>query len=162
MKLNITDAAKAIGKPRSTLYRHIKKGKISSDEDGQGNTVIDVSELQRVYGKLNMTATDSDTERSEALHQSAPLQSAAEIELLQLRLEHAEKQRDSEKERRERAEGEVERLLSIVEVQTRQLAAPTKASEETPVIQSDTKPKSQKRGLLARIFGGWSGEKTAP
>lgn len=154
MKLNITDASKAVGKPRSTLYRHIKRGKVSSDEDGQGNTVIDISELQRVYGKLNVAATDLDTEHNEALHQPASPKNAAEIELLRLKLKHAEEQRNTEKERRERAENEVERLLSIVETQTRQLAAPTKAQEETPIIQSDTKLQPQKRGLWSRIFGG--------
>ena len=137
MKLNITDASKAIGKPRSTLYRHINKGKVSAEEDGEGNTVIDVSELQRVYGALDLGATGDDTLQNVALQQSATVQSDAETEVLRLKLEYAERERDTEKERRERAEHEVERLLSIVEFHARQLAAPQKAPEEPQAAQVD-------------------------
>ena len=137
MKLNITDASKAIGKPRSTLYRHIDKGKVSAEEDGEGNTVIDVSELQRVYGALDLGATRDDTEQNVVLQQSATVQSVADLEVLRLKLEYAERERDTERERRERAEHEVERLLSIVEFHARQLAAPAKPPEEPPAVQVD-------------------------
>ena len=48
--LTISKAAKTVGKPRSTLYKHIKNGKLSAIMDSAGNRRIDTSELARVYG----------------------------------------------------------------------------------------------------------------
>jgi len=56
-KLNLTQAAKATGKDRSTIHRHIKKGKISCEIDTNGNKVIDTAELQRAYGEIKNIAT---------------------------------------------------------------------------------------------------------
>ncbi|MGN7613997.1 helix-turn-helix domain-containing protein [Magnetococcales bacterium HHB-1] len=50
--LNITQAAKAAGVSRNTLYKKIKKGKISTITDRKNGRVIDVSELVRVFGEL--------------------------------------------------------------------------------------------------------------
>ncbi|MCP4932776.1 MAG: hypothetical protein GY927_00915 [bacterium] len=49
MKLNKTQAAKAAGVTRPTLDKHIKEGRLSTDKNGRGQIVIDVSELERVY-----------------------------------------------------------------------------------------------------------------
>lgn len=51
-KISISEAARLAGKPRSTIHRHIEKGKLSREMDGQGRPVIDVAELERVYGPL--------------------------------------------------------------------------------------------------------------
>ena len=47
--LNLTQAAKLAGITRTTLYKHIKQGKVSSSLDMQDNTVIDSSDIVRVY-----------------------------------------------------------------------------------------------------------------
>ena len=141
MKLNITDAAKAVGKPRSTLYRHMNNGKVSSEDDGEGNKVIDVSELQRVYGEVNTGATSSVASQSVAMHQSATPQNAAKIQLLEQKIEFLERERDTEKERRKMAEDEKAKLLEIVEKQTIMLAAPK------------DEPEIQQKGFLGRLFG---------
>ena len=67
-KVSISEAARLTGKPRSTLHRHIKKGKVTKETDGQGNPVIDVAELERVYGKLQQAGM----EQNEATIQPAP------------------------------------------------------------------------------------------
>lgn len=53
-RLNLTQAAKAAGITRRTLYNHINQGKVTASRDGKNNPVIDVSELIRVYGNVSL------------------------------------------------------------------------------------------------------------
>lgn len=53
-RLNLTQAAKAAGVTRRTLYNHISQGKVTASRDEKNNPVIDVSELIRVYGNVNL------------------------------------------------------------------------------------------------------------
>lgn len=50
---SVTEAAKLAGVTRRTIYRHIKAGKLSASVTGGENTVIETSELLRVYGALS-------------------------------------------------------------------------------------------------------------
>jgi len=59
-KLNLSQAAKAVGKNRVTLWRHINIGKLSAERDRDGNPLVDTSELLRVYGEIQNTATHSN------------------------------------------------------------------------------------------------------
>jgi hypothetical protein len=150
-KLNISEAARATDKPRSTIQRNIKKGVLSAEKDATGRTVIDVSELQRVFGNLDMDAVAGGAEQTEAKEQSATPKNQAEMELLQLKLAYAERERD-EAQRREREQSqqfreERDRLLGIIETQTKQIAAispPVEFQEPTP---------SERRGFWKRMFG---------
>ena len=49
-RYNIMQAHRITGKSRTTIQRHLKSGKLSFVEDGDGNRMIDASELIRVYG----------------------------------------------------------------------------------------------------------------
>ncbi len=51
-KISISEASRLSGKPRSTIHRHLINGKLVKEIDGQGRPVIDVAELERVYGSL--------------------------------------------------------------------------------------------------------------
>lgn len=62
-KLNLSQAAKAVGKNRVTIWRHINAGKLSSERDYDGNPCIDTSELIRVYGKIKHDATPLKEEK---------------------------------------------------------------------------------------------------
>ena len=53
-KVRITQAEQLVGKSRATIYRDIEKGLVSADVDERGFKVIEVSELERYYGKLKM------------------------------------------------------------------------------------------------------------
>lgn len=53
-RLNLTQAAKAAGITRRTLYNHINQGKVTASRDEKNNPVIDVSELIRAYGNVNL------------------------------------------------------------------------------------------------------------
>ena len=171
MKMNISQAAKAVGKSRKTLYRHIDAGKVSVEKDATDSPVIDVSELQRVYGKVDTGVTEGDMGQSDTVLQVATPKKPANdtlIDTLKLRLEYAEKERDTEKERRLEAErrerdaqrreeetrAEVRRLLEIVDTQTKQLPAPK--VEEAASEVTETPDQDSKRGFWASLFGGKS------
>lgn len=49
----VTEAAKLAGVTRRTIYRHIKAGKLSASVTSGDNTLIETSELLRVYGSLS-------------------------------------------------------------------------------------------------------------
>ena len=53
-RLNLTQAAKAAGVTRRTLYNHINQGKVTASRDEKNSPVIDVSELIRAYGNVNL------------------------------------------------------------------------------------------------------------
>ncbi len=64
-KLNLSQAAKAVGKNRVTLWRHINTGKLSAERDRDGNPLVDTSELLRVYGELKRDATHSNNKKQQ-------------------------------------------------------------------------------------------------
>ena len=65
--LNVSQAAIACGKSRTTIYRHIKAGKLSATPDPDGGYVIDPAELLRVYGPLK-ASPERPPERSTEHH----------------------------------------------------------------------------------------------
>src|SRR5512147_2912499 len=88
-KISISEASRRTGKPRSTLHRHIRTGKLSREFDELGNPIIDMSELERVYGHL----LSPDMKQYGATLQSAPdnqmtLDIEAHIELKALKREN--------------------------------------------------------------------------
>ena len=59
--VSISHAAKLVRKGRQTLYNHNEKGKLSFTQTDDGKPGIDTSELERVYGKLYMPASEVET-----------------------------------------------------------------------------------------------------
>ncbi len=59
-KLNISQAAKAVGKSRPIIYKKIKNGELSIEEGAEGEKLIDTSELIRVFGELVTPGTVSN------------------------------------------------------------------------------------------------------
>ncbi len=68
-KLNLSQAAKVTGKNRTTIWRHINIGKLSSERDREGMPFVDTSELIRVYGELKQPATP---EKENEQHKATP------------------------------------------------------------------------------------------
>ncbi|MDT3309704.1 hypothetical protein [Shewanella vaxholmensis] len=68
-KLNLSQAAKIVGRNRTTLWRHINNGKLSIERDRDGNPLVDTSELLRVYGEMKLDAT---LEQEEKHHNETP------------------------------------------------------------------------------------------
>ena len=71
--LTITEAAKAAGISRPTLYRRIKSGQLSTVRQPDGTKGVDSSELMRVFGTLqadtNHTVKSEHHEIENVLHE---------------------------------------------------------------------------------------------
>lgn len=52
-KITISEAAKLVSKSPKTLYAAIKTGKLSVTTDSEGQKVVAISELIRVYGEIS-------------------------------------------------------------------------------------------------------------
>ena len=133
-KLNLTQAAKAAGIARGTLYRHIADGKVTCEQNGNGERVIDISKLLRVYKQLNSDgASQGDVQNDEIEQQETPrdvqIEQVLREQISFLDRQNADLRRDKEKaeEREEKKQAEVDRLTGIIEKQqTLLLPAPKK------------------------------------
>jgi hypothetical protein len=93
---SISEAAKIVGKHRSTIQKHIREGKLSRLIDYEGNPYIETSELLRVYKDLIRGVGNSSRVHVEK-QQLSTGGSTHKITELEARLE-------SEKGKREKAE----------------------------------------------------------
>ena len=80
-KITLCEAVKIIPVSESTLRRHLRTGKVSSEKDRNGRNLFDTAELVRVYGDLKLNGnpplssetvntsqmTDNDTPKIVAL-----------------------------------------------------------------------------------------------
>jgi len=63
-QLSIAEAAKATGKDRSTIHRHVKNGRLSAIKNSLGHTVVNTSELLRVFGELKTDGQPTQTKET--------------------------------------------------------------------------------------------------
>lgn len=91
MSYTLNEAAKAVGKSKTTIHRAIKSGKISASKLESGAYAIDPSELHRVFqvGTAERT-TRNDTEQNETA-----------IGTADIRLEMLGKERERERQQLE-------------------------------------------------------------
>lgn len=151
--LTVRQAAERVGISRQTMFRHIKQGRVSATTSHSGEKQIEVTELLRAYGALQpetvKTPTTSDRQRQSHREISTPTTVAYQIELEKLRAQleiktvelSLAKERIAELKTREvDFSEEKNRLLTLVEQQSRLLAAPL----TTPQIKPNTKQKITK------------------
>lgn len=91
MSYTLNEAAKAVGKSKTTIHRAIKSGKISASKLDSGAYAIDPSELHRVF----QVGTSERTFRNEK-EQAKTTSRTADI-----RLEMLEKERERERQQLE-------------------------------------------------------------
>lgn len=164
-QLSVQEAADRVGVVRQTIFKKIKQGKLSATQDHRGVMQIDVSELLRVFGRLQpLEDTPGDAKGDKRSQPMSPATSVLQLELerakmhLQLKekeLEMAQeriedlKTREQEFKARERAiNDEKQQLLAVIDRQTLLLAAPrparakpaAKAPAPTPVARPAAKP----------------------
>ena len=124
-RLNISQASRAAGVSRSTLYAHIKKGRLTAHKAGDGRTYVDASELARVYGSLKIEGVQSVASGVETVVSETVVGrvSVSEAELEALRVENRllKDQLRKAEDREEEARREVRDLLDVVKSQTRLL-----------------------------------------
>lgn len=165
-QLTARDAADRVGVSRQTIFKAIKLGKLSATVDARGQKQIDVSELLRVYGRLQ-SPDDSPRDKRDSGQQSA--QSTTTV-VLQLELERAKMQlqvkdlelatmrervdelkaRELDAKHREReATEERLRMLGVIEQQNRLLAAPVPAAPAKSAARPRTTTKAPAKALPA-------------
>lgn len=147
MRMNINQAAKAVGVARSTLYRDIQEGKVSVGKDGRGKPYVDVAELERAYGSVTLSDTSETVANGQAgTHQKDKKDSALQrehgllreqIELLRSERDDLRRRLDAETEERRTAQAKLTALLTD---------------------QRTTTPKKAAEGRLARAWGILRGE----
>lgn len=93
MEVSITEAHRLTGVARSTIYKDIDSGKLSSTQNARGKQVVMVSELERVYGKVSPEKIQDKNNVSENVatdqNRSSTVQSAQidQVAVLQERIE---------------------------------------------------------------------------
>ena len=91
MSYTLGEAAKAVGKSKTTLHRAIKSGKISASKADDGSYVIEPSELHRLYPSVTSGTPDAPRQRNVEEQQSNDLAT------LRIQLEMQEKERERER-----------------------------------------------------------------
>lgn len=117
-KVGAQRAAVLTGKSKSTIQRAMNSGKLSYSLDQNDRRVIDVSELERVFGirpeSLQAQAAGTSGSLRSASGPEADIEKerlALEIKLLELRLENAQDQIDDLKEQRNKWENQANQVL---------------------------------------------------
>ncbi len=97
MEVTMKEAEKLVPVSRTTLYNDKKAGTFSVKKNAKGRTVIDVAELQRVYGDLNTNIKQSSSVQSDKPELSKPANTdgsstAIEIKYLKEKVRQIEEQ----------------------------------------------------------------------
>ena len=89
--LNVTEAAKAIGVGKATVYRRLKDGTLTASKRPDGSKGVDTAELIRVFGELKPQRDENRMEAS--------LRQSEITELLQRQIDSLENQLQASLER---------------------------------------------------------------
>ena len=155
MKFSISDAAKAVNVSRSTMNRDISKGKISVSKDGKGKPYIELVELERTYGTVNIDTLSEDVPKKhlDTTYIDALIQSKdAEVALLKQQLNTVTQRLDVSENERRRATEQVTALLT----DQRERSA---AAEQQKTLEADIKnikaelDAERQRGFWSRLVG---------
>ena len=101
--VTIAQAARTAGVARSTIYSHLRSGKLSAARTPTGERRIDTSELARVYGPVGAT-TQSDV--------VSPI--SLDVALLQTRIEALEAQNRLLRDEVQASKEEKVKLLDVI------------------------------------------------
>ena len=130
--LSLAEAGELVGKSRSTMWRAMKSGKLSVEKDENDHWIVSVSELLRVYPKMNMPqqfkvqhADIHSTTKEGGEQASATDVLQAKFDMLQEEkarlLAELDTLRDDVRDERRENREEREKLLGLVENAQKQL-----------------------------------------
>ena len=157
-KVNISEAARLTGKARVTIHRHIGSGKLTKEVDGTGNPVVDVAELERVYGPLKQPDLSQDVTQRQPKSPSNDNLLLRELEILR---EERERERRLLEQRiedlrhdRDDARAERDRLLGVIEEQAGSFRVLTDQSRKPEPAPEPERPMRRGfRAFLHRLTG---------
>ena len=127
-QFTLAGAARAARVGRATIQRALKSGRLSATTNEQGERVIDLTELLRVFGPLKQSEQPASSIAS-------PLDTGGEQGLSAVLVEVLREQLRKAEEREQQAQQEKARLLSLLEaeqqarreLETKRLPAPRPA-----------------------------------
>src|SRR4051812_11142535 len=120
-KLTIREAARIVGRDRTTLYRYIQSGELSMEVEQCGKErirMVDTAELERVFGPLRDPAQQPQPgaeQLSTTLEQQTGF--AVAISSLQQQVQLLQKELELSHER----EADLRRRLDLAEIERRQV-----------------------------------------
>lgn len=153
-QFTIAGAARAAGVGRATIQRALKSGRLSATTNEQGERVIDLAELLRVFGPLKGNEPVEQIASSIASQLDTPTEQPANsilIEVLREQLRKAE-------EREQRTQEEKARLLAMLEAEQQ-----ARRELETKLLPAP-RPAPVGKGrlwillavlVMALVFAGW-------
>jgi len=125
MKVTMKEAETLVPVSRTTLYNDKKAGTFSVEKNAKGRTVIDTSELQRVYGELNLTSEQSnnvqvDSKSTKQDKIKTPSNKNAgevsvELEVLKERIKHLEEIKIERQKDKEQFEERIEKMQATLD-----------------------------------------------
>ena len=133
-KLTSVQAAELAGISRSTIWRACKSGKLSAERSGK-DWMIDVAELERVYGplgRMNGAASSHETLRPVAEKPTATARETDVVAELRRRIEMLERHVQGLESDKADLRSERDRLLALVERQSDHVRLLTDQRERRP------------------------------
>ncbi len=147
-QLNISQVARRWGKSRQTIYNYLSEGKLSGENDREGNTVIDSSEMIRVFGEPQAKSKTSNVPNT-VQGELVELRQLVEIE--KLKRTHAEER----KQDLERQVSELKDTIEALKVENTRQGERLETALKTLDKSLDKSLPSPKKPLLEQISGLW-------
>ena len=122
----MSQAAKAIGRARSTLNRDIAQGKISVTRGGTGQPCIEIAELERVYGHVDIRTLAE----SVRIGQDGTAENRPDVVALQRELALVREERERERQQAEIVAADLRRRLDQADTDRRQALDRLAATQE--------------------------------
>ena len=148
--LNLSEAARRAGVARTTLYRDIKKGKLSATTMHDGTRGIDLSELLRAYGDGRRAAGGSPPKNPPQANTERLIQAEADLRVEQARVAMLEEQLAESRKREDWQRLQIDRLL------THQPHQPPEFNIKQFEQAAATKNKKKRRKKLRKLVDGLS------
>ena len=134
-KISVTEALKLVSVSRTTIYADMEKGTLSYELNAKGRKLIDVAELQRVYGTLEngdnpeqKQTPHLDTSQHNGTH---PIPTENDSEIVRLLKEQVELLQTEVSVAREREQNLMD-MLKTEQQKTQQLMLPPPNTAKRP------------------------------
>ncbi|MGC2857807.1 helix-turn-helix domain-containing protein [Novispirillum sp. DQ9] len=136
-ELTLSQAAKLAGKSKSTLSRALSSGKLSAAKREGNQILINVAELERVYGPLPRQNVPPNVPEE----RSATPSESTELALLKARMQELEQDRKDLREQLEQERAERTRLVTVIQDQAK-----------TMRLLEDHRPPEERRSWWRRLI----------
>ncbi len=120
-KLTQSQAARAAGVSHTSIWRAIKRGRLSAERDDDGAVLIDASELVRVFPKADLSRAGERSPDRALLNREHNHEQAPELHVLRMLVEELQADKRRLLSDLDRAAEERSRLLAMFQEQTEQV-----------------------------------------